>query len=183
MGGLATHPAWESIAKLEEWFGNKNLDVHVRRDGPAIVTVKSIGVTFKFYPDGTGVVEHEARGGGVRQLVVGGMNKPPSLPHVMGSIAKEQSDPSPFVGEVRAEVSRSTGVLPLVIPVANSSVDAACELLSFVGLAPLWVTVNRWDDGTHGGKIRRGRWPDAMTIHFHTMSCGAIRDALEVMDV
>lgn len=183
MGGLATHPAWESIAKLEEWFDNKNLDVHVRRDGPAIATVKSIRATFKFYPDGTGVVEHEARGGGVRQLVAGDMNEPLSLPHVMGSIAKEQPDPSPFVGEVRAEINRVTGVLPLVIPVANSSVDAACELLSFVGLAPLRVTVNRRDDGTHGGKIQRGRWPNAMTIHFPTMSCGAVRDALEVMNV
>lgn len=183
MGGLATHPAWESIAKLEEWFDNKNLDVHVRRDGSAVATVKSIEATFKFCLDGTGVVKHEGRGGGVRQLVAGDMNKPPSLPHIMGSIAKEQPDPSPFVGEVRAEVNRSAGVLPLVIPVANSSVDAACELLSFVGLTPLRVTVNRRDDGTHGGKIQRGRWPDAMTIHFPTMSCGAVRDALEVMNV
>lgn len=183
MGGLATHPAWDAILKLEEWFDNKNLDVRVQRDGSAVATVKSIGATFKFCLDGTGVVEHKGRGGGVRQLVVGDMNEPLSLPHVMGSIAKEQPDPSPFVGEVREEINRVTGVLPLVIPVANSSVDAACELLSFVGLAPLRVTVNRRDDGAHGGKIQRGRWPDAMTIHFHTMSCGAIRDALEVMNV
>lgn len=183
MGGLATHPAWDAILKLEEWFGNKNLDVHVRRDGSAVAAVKSIGATFEFCLDGTGVVEHEARAGGVRQLVVGDMNKPTSLPHVMGCIAKEQPDPSPLVGEVRAEVSRSTGVLPLVIPVANSSVNAACELLSFVGLTSLRVTVSRRDDGAHGGKIQCGRWPDAMTIHFPTMSCGAIRGALEVMNV
>lgn len=183
MGGLATHPAWDVILKLEEWFGNKNLDAHVRRDGSAVVAVKSIGATFEFHTDGTGVVEHEARGGGVRQLVVGDMDKPSSLPPVMGCIAKEQPDPSPFVGEVRAEVGRSTGVLPLVIPVADSSVGAACELLSFVGLAPLRVTVNRRDDGTHGGKIQCGRWPGAMTIHFPTMSCRAIRDASEVMNV
>ena len=183
MGGLATHPAWESIAKLEEWFDNKNLDVRVRRDGSAVATVKSIGATLMFHPDGTGVVEHEARGGGVRQLVAGDMNKPPSLPHVMGCIAREQPDPSPFVGEVRAEVNRSTGVLPLVIPVANSSVNAGCELLSFVGLTPLRVTVNRRDDGTHGGKIQRCQWPHAMTIHFPTMSRGAVRQALEVMNV
>lgn len=183
MGGLATHPAWDAILKLEEWFGNENLDAHVRRDGSADAAVKSIGATFEFRPDGTGVVEYKARDGGVRQLVVGDMDKPSSLPPVMGCIAKEQPDPSPFVGEVRAEVNRSTGVLPLVIPVTNSGVNAACELLSFVGLTPLRVTVSRRDDGTHGGKIQRRRWPDAMTIHFPTMSCGAIRDALEVMNV
>ena len=183
MGGLATHPAWDAILKLEEWFGNKNLDAHVRRGGSAVAAVKSIGATFEFCFDGTGVVEHEARAGGVRQLVVGGMDKPSSLPHVMGCIAKEQPDPSPLVGEVRAEVSRSTGVLPLVIPVANSSVDAACELLSFVGLTSLRVTVSRRDDGTHVGKIQRGRWPHAMTVHFPTLSRGEVRQALEAMDV
>lgn len=183
MGGLATHSAWDSILKLEEWFGNHNLEAIVRRDGSAVVMVEPIGATFKFHPDGTGIVEHRFRNGKLGQLVVGHMDNPASLPCVMGSIAKEQPDPSPFVGEVRAEVNRSAGVLPLVIPVANSSVDAACELLSFVGLAPLRVTVNRRDDGTHGGKILRGRWPDSMTIHFPTMSCGAVRDALEVMNV
>lgn len=183
MGGLATHPAWDAILKLEEWFGNKNLDAHVRRDGSAVATVKSIGATFEFCLDGTGVVEHEARAGGVRQLVVGGMDKPSSLPSVMGCIAKEQPDPSPLVGEVRAEVGRSTGVLPLVIPVANSSVNTACELLSFVGLTSLRVTVSRRDDGTHGGKIRRGRWPDSIVIHFPVLSRGEVRQALEAMDV
>ena len=45
MGGLATHPAWDAILKLEEWFGNKNLDVHTRRDGSAVAAVKPIGAT------------------------------------------------------------------------------------------------------------------------------------------
>lgn len=183
MGGLATHPAWDAILKLEEWFDNKNLDVRVRRDGSAVATVKPIEATFKFCLDGTGVVEHKGRGGGVRQLVVGDMNKPPSLPHVMGRIAKEQPDPSPFVGEVREEINRVTGVLPLVIPIAHTPVGTSCELLSFIGMTPLRAIVSRRDDGTHGGKILRGRWPDSMTIHFPTMSCGAVRDALEVMNV
>lgn len=183
MGGLATHPAWDAILKLEEWFDNKNLDAHVRRDGSAVAAVKSIGATFEFHTDGTGVVEHKARSGGVRQLVVGDMDKPPSLPHVMGRIAKEQPDPSPFVGEVREEINRVTGVLPLVIPIAHTPVGTSCELLSFIGMTPLRAIVSRRDDGTHGGKILRGRWPDSMTIHFPTMSCGAVRDALEVMNV
>ncbi len=183
MGGLATHSAWESILKLEEWFDNKNIEAHVRRDDSAVVTVKPIGATFEFHSDGTGIVEHKARGGGMRQLAVGSMDRPATLPHVMGGIAEQQPDPSPFVGEVREEIGRSTGVRPLVIPVAHSSVDMACELLSFVGMTPMRVTVNMRDDGTHGGKIRLGRWPDAMTIHFPTMSCGAVRDALEVLNV
>ena len=183
MGGLATHPAWDAILKLEEWFGNKNLDAHVRRDGSAVAAVKSIGATFEFHTDGTGVVEHKARDGGVRQLVVGDMDKPSSLPPVMGCIAEEQPDPSPFVGEVRAEVNRSTGVLPLVIPVTNSGVNAACELLSFVGLTPLRFTISRRGDSTHGGKVLRGRWPDSIAIHFPTMSRWMVRQALEAMDV
>ena len=183
MGGLATHPAWDAIVKLEEWFDNKNLDARVQRDGSAVVTVKSIGATFKFRTDGTGIIECRFQNGGMGQIVMGGMDKLASLPPVMGSIAGQQHDPSPFVGEVRAEINRSTGVRPLVIPVGHSSVDMACELLSFVGITPLRVTVNRRDDGTYSGEIQRGRWPDATTIHFPTMSRGAVRDALEVMNV
>lgn len=57
MGGLATHPAWDAIVKLEEWFDNKNIEAHVRRGGSAVVTVKSIGATFKFRSDGMGIIE------------------------------------------------------------------------------------------------------------------------------
>lgn len=183
MGGLATHSAWDSILKLEEWFGNHNLEAIVRRDGSAVVMVEPIEATFKFHPDGTGIVEHRFRNGKLGQLVVGHMDSPASLPCVMGSIAGQQPDPSPFAGEVREEINRVTGVLPLVVPIAHIAMNVSCELLSFIGTTALRVTVNMRDDGTHGGKIQRGRWPDAMTIHFPTMSREVVRDALEVMNV
>nr|DAK49355.1 MAG TPA: hypothetical protein [Caudoviricetes sp.] len=183
MGELATHPAWDAISKLEEWFDNKNVGIRTTEAGSVCVSLPLLRARIEFLSDGSAQVRYRDQDGGERSFMWENATQMRPLASLLGGLAGCQESPPLFVQQVREEVMHSVGMLPIILPAARDGARESCDLLFLIGTKAVRITIITRPDGSHGGKIQRGRWPHAMTIHFPTLSCGAVRQALEVINV
>lgn len=183
MGGLATHPAWDAILKLVEWFGRENVVVRMTEDGSALITLPLCHARVEFLSDGSTRVrccnpDREKKYVLYERAIWGR-----TLASLLSDLASYQESPSPFVQDIRVAAMRSVGAFPVVLPVKQDEADETYELLCLAKEKAVRITIHTRPDGSHGGKIQYGDWPDAMTIHCPTMTYGAVREALEAINV